>query len=211
MTKECDICGSEFEALGNARRCSDKCKREFSRRRSRKNYEDNKAAVLAYQSEYYEANKEAIAERKRKWAEANKEAIAAKKREYHEAHKEALNAKRRARYVADRERVLARQREYKREYDRTPAGKVTAKRARAKRRGAPCNGTVKHFKLADKCVRCGSTEELELEHITPISQGGSNHIENLTTMCAECNHGVGGKHTKGAHEWAEFVVWYLSI
>lgn len=161
MTKECDICGSEFEALRKTKRCSDKCKRE---------------AWKAYLREYCGANKEAIAAKKRAYAEANKEAIAT----------------------------------YQREYFKTPAGKAARKRVSAKRRAAPCNGTIKHFKLADRCVRCGSTEELELEHITPVSQGGSNHIENLTTMCAECNRGVGGKHTKGAHEWAEFVVWYLS-
>ena len=176
MTKECDVCGSEFEARAhNAQRCSDKCKRE---------------AVLAYQREYREANKEAIAERKRKWHEDNREARLAKLREYREAKKEVLAAK-------------------QRKYRKTPAGKAAEKRKEAKRRGAPCNGTVKHFQLADKCVRCGSTESLELEHITPISQGGSNHIENLTTMCAECNHGVGGKRTKGPHDWATFVAWYL--
>jgi 5-methylcytosine-specific restriction endonuclease McrA len=189
MTKECDICGSEFDGHGLAKRCSDKCKREVK------------------------------LERNRKWRAANRAPAAIKEcdvcgSEFEDTSR-AGNAKRcsdkcrqesqRERYAAKRETIL----EYRREYSKTPAGKASKRRRRHRRRDAPCNGSIKHFQLADKCVRCGSTENLELEHITPISQGGSNHIENLTTMCAECNHGVGGKHTKGPHDWATFVAWYL--
>ena len=45
--------------------------------------------------------------------------------------------------------------------------------------------------------------------MTPISQGGTNYIENLTTMCADCNRGPGGKHTKGPQDWPAFVAWFL--
>ena len=38
-----------------------------------------------------------------------------------------------------------------------------------------------------KCVKCGSTENLTVDHIIPVSQGGKNHLVNLQTMCKPCN------------------------
>ena len=44
------------------------------------------------------------------------------------------------------------------------------------------------------CQYCGrKTPEviLELEHIIPLSKGGTDEIDNLTTSCFECNRGKG--------------------
>jgi hypothetical protein len=44
------------------------------------------------------------------------------------------------------------------------------------------------------CQYCGrKTPEviLEIEHIIPVSKGGSDEIDNLTTSCFECNRGKG--------------------
>jgi 5-methylcytosine-specific restriction protein A len=37
------------------------------------------------------------------------------------------------------------------------------------------------------CVDCGSEERLEVDHITPLTAGGSNDFENLQTLCKACN------------------------
>ena len=37
------------------------------------------------------------------------------------------------------------------------------------------------------CVRCGSTDRLEADHILPQSCGGPHIIENLRTLCKSCN------------------------
>lgn len=50
------------------------------------------------------------------------------------------------------------------------------------------------------CTYCGaSDEELVLDHIIPVSRGGSNHPTNLTAACVSCNG------AKGAKTYSEFL------
>ncbi len=42
---------------------------------------------------------------------------------------------------------------------------------------------------AHKCVRCGSDDHLQIDHIFPKSMGGTNAITNLRVLCRSCNAG----------------------
>lgn len=46
-----------------------------------------------------------------------------------------------------------------------------------------------------RCAKCGASPssdhkvELEVDHIYPVAKGGGNALENLQTLCRECNQG----------------------
>ena len=49
-------------------------------------------------------------------------------------------------------------------------------------------------KFNHKCAYCGKKDvPLEIEHIVPRSQGGSNRVSNLTLSCHNCNQKKGNK------------------
>lgn len=43
------------------------------------------------------------------------------------------------------------------------------------------------------CAYCGSNQDLEIDHIVPLSRGGTEDRSNLQTLCASCNKKKGTK------------------
>ena len=44
-----------------------------------------------------------------------------------------------------------------------------------------------------RCVKCGDTGDLEIDHIYPISKGGKSDLDNLQTLCHNCNYQKGNR------------------
>jgi hypothetical protein len=44
-----------------------------------------------------------------------------------------------------------------------------------------------------QCVKCGSNQDLEYDHMIPLSKGGSNKYRNLQLLCLKCNRSKSDK------------------
>lgn len=48
-------------------------------------------------------------------------------------------------------------------------------------------------RYGDKCIKCGSSKRMTIDHIIPISKGGTNDESNLQPMCFDCNTEKGNR------------------
>ena len=67
--------------------------------------------------------------------------------------------------------------------------------------------TSKKYLILDKelrkiydshCFMCGSQEGQSIDHIIPISRGGTHSVGNIMTLCQRCN---ASKHARTITEW----------
>ncbi len=67
------------------------------------------------------------------------------------------------------------------------------------------SGVVKENKMlvqkdGQRCAYCGSTSQLQWEHIVPLSLGGPDTIDNLVRACRTCNLTKGNKTPSELYE-----------
>jgi 5-methylcytosine-specific restriction endonuclease McrA len=70
---------------------------------------------------------------------------------------------------------------------------------RERRRMTPAT-RLRIFERDDyECQWCGAKDGLEIDHIVPISRGGSSDDDNLQVLCVPCNRSKGAKTLE---EWS---------
>lgn len=80
----------------------------------------------------------------------------------------------------------------------------------AQRGGTPSHLTPSHLwrhwlAFDHSCAYCGSSGDLEVEHVVPISKGGQHHLGNIVPACHSCNSNKG---TRDAHQWFKSKPFY---
>jgi hypothetical protein len=70
------------------------------------------------------------------------------------------------------------------------AAEEDAERGRRERLPDEVRAAVWH-RDEGRCVRCGSEQELQFDHVIPFSRGGSNATENIQILCGPCNRAKG--------------------
>lgn len=68
-------------------------------------------------------------------------------------------------------------------------------------RALPESDREDYLRRNPRCVACGRTEDLAIDHIVPRMRGGGDEEENLQTLCRFCNTQKG---TKSDEEWRRF-------
>lgn len=81
----------------------------------------------------------------------------------------------------------------------TSSERVRKYRKKRKASGLPTIGDYTQFKGAlidrdgEACVYCESPNNLVVDHMEPIAQGGTDDIDNLALACRSCNAGKAGR------------------
>jgi len=54
----------------------------------------------------------------------------------------------------------------------------------------------------NRCLKCGTADDLSIDHVKPTSKGGANLISNMQTLCRGCNmqKGAREKDYRGANK-----------
>ncbi len=181
-----------------------KCKetkeyKEFSKDKQKKDGHSSQCRLCksAYEKSYLANNKNKIYARNTAYNKLHKEA----KRQYdsvrREANRVSINAKKRAYYHSAGKFVEAIWREANQH-------KVTiyARNSRYRRRSLENSTNLSSqelllwsFNQTRVCTYCGTTcaDNYHIDHIEPLSKGGSNSIDNLTISCPSCNQSKGNK------------------
>lgn len=155
------------------------------RARRRANYEKENAAVKRWRAE----NRQRDSENKKRYRENNRELFRKSSARYRVANREKANAAVARWGEANPER--------RREYDR---------RRRAREKNASGDHVAEDIQRLyeqqkGKCVNCRKSlrNGFHVDHIEPLSRGGSNGPENLQLLCPSCNL---SKSAKDPFDWA---------
>jgi len=75
--------------------------------------------------------------------------------------------------------------------------RVKAYRARRKSQGLPSNANYDRERILERdqhqCVYCAGTNNLCVDHVVPLQQGGTDDTDNLVCACKKCNSGKAGR------------------
>ncbi len=170
---------------------------------------------LMQQRKRIEANKEHYREQKRAHQKANPEKYNEALHKYRESHREELNikAKERRQQNLEHYREIGRKsyerhaeerRKYSLEYYKLHPEKSVAanNRRRSLKLSAEGSHTEEEWQELKafynyRCLCCGRQEpeiKLTRDHVIPLTQGGSDSIDNIQPLCAHCNSKKTNKH-----------------
>lgn len=153
---------------------------------------------------WYEENREHDKAKGREWYQANREHKLAKNKEWYEANKEHVAQMGKQRRLNDPEKDRKRSQKYyeahKDDYTRRSVewakanpDKIKAKNARRRERQGKwrTKEIAEFFRIVRErypfCLRCGTDQNLTIDHIMPITLGGDNSLDNLQVLCKLCN------------------------
>lgn len=153
--------------------------RTCTRAKNKARYVQNRDAERIRKHKYYEQNTEKIRERNRKWHKANREKVRLKVDEYYQKNKEYMRTKHREWYLENIDAVQI---------------NILKRRARKQNNGVytVLRRDIKRL-YSSFCVYCGSFDNIEIDHVLPISRGGVHSIGNLASACLRCNRSKGNK------------------
>lgn len=197
---------------------------ERQRERTSQYYAIHKAERSAYAHSHYLENREKILTRCEIYRRENREARKLYAIAYREKNRETISIKLRNRRLANPEvfrkserayhnRNRDRRLEYGRQHNAQHPGASTIRWHRRRARLMQVDGVHTPQEIKDlflqqdsRCGYCGISilGGYHIDHMTPISRGGGNAIDNLCLTCPHCNL---EKHNKTLNGWMAIRGW----
>lgn len=182
--------------------------REWRKRNSDKTKGYHQTArESGYGKSYYLRNKEDQIAKALAWNRANPDRAKEHCRTYRQNHPEKMAELSRAYYEANRDEVLAKGASYRSERRESRAAatrewrranpekaRIADRNKKVRRKGAEGTHTLEDIRAIfarqkNKCAECGInlSRGHHIDHIQPLSRGGSNWPKNLQALCPTCN------------------------
>lgn len=180
---------------------------EYFKQYHKKWWKRNKKRCTEQHKQYYQRNVKLIVKRAKYYREENKEKMSAWKKLYYQANKEKFSKYGKTYYQNNKEKISLRIKRW----GYSENGKVSRKVSGHNRRALEKSLTKKIVSCVYRdnikqygvltCVLCGGIipfGEDSLEHLIPLSRGGTNNYDNLGIAHLSCNLKKG---TKTTEEW----------
>lgn len=171
---QCKDCASAYE---QARKIA---RREYANTRYRDNQQFREIAKQRVRQRYATNNhyRDATKQRVKRWQNIYRERVNEQARRRYDPQKERY---RKAKMLADpvkrhRHVLLRRRQWHKRRILKQAAGDFT-----------PQEWLEMCARHNHRCAACGEKKPLTVDHVVPLSKGGTNTIDNLQPLCLPCN------------------------
>lgn len=171
------------------------------RARNKKYCEENHDKVIAYSRKFYQEHakeenarvvkfrqehREQSREYDRKYYKKCKE----EGREYQQLHKEKAAQTKRNYYLRHKQECLERSKNWEKSHPEEY--RCWHRNHEVRKINAPGNGITPEdweylLERDKKCLWCGTTHKLSLDHVIPLTKGGAHDISNAQVLCRSCN------------------------
>lgn len=159
--------------------------------------------LTSYSRGYREANKDKVRAFKGAWRERNRDKTNAREREKRAFNPEPRKRAQKKFYENNKRKVIESNKKWQKRNPERYRGLLRAawSRRRARKRGAVGSHNAAQLldllrKQKERCMECKKKirKGWTVDHVMPLSKGGSNDIKNIQLLCRPCNTRKNAKH-----------------